>query len=116
MLQTGLVISDGMVYIVGGMKADGNPSSMFLEYDVTDDTARCRKLPGLPTSRYATFTFVIGGRLYVVGKLNGQIVYSCITVCMPLCLSELLLEVITCLHHLLPLVLLFSMQLIFIQF
>ena len=56
------------MYFVGGMSDDTNPSDMFVELDV--ETDQWQKMPPMPTGRYATFSFLIDDKVYVLGKLS----------------------------------------------
>ena len=51
--------------VVGGMSVDTNPKDYLMQYD--PDTDRWKMLPSMPTPRYATFSFLIANKLYVIG-------------------------------------------------
>lgn len=57
--------TDNKVYVVGGMSIDTNPKDHFMQYDVEKDI--WKSLPSMPTARYATFSFLIRDKLYVLG-------------------------------------------------
>ena len=59
-------VTGDKILVIGGMALDTNPRDMFVEFDVAGNT--WQKLPSMPTPRYATFAFLIGDKLYVVGK------------------------------------------------
>jgi hypothetical protein len=61
-----LNIPDNKVYVVGGMSIDTNPKDYFMQYDVEKDV--WKSLPSMPTARYATFSFLIHNKLYVLGE------------------------------------------------
>jgi len=58
--------AEDKILVVGGMALDTNPRDMFVEFDVAGN--KWKKLASMPTPRYATSTFLIGDKLYVVGK------------------------------------------------
>ena len=60
------VISDDKVLAVGGMATDTNPQDYFRSIDIEEN--KWKALPPLPTPRYATFSFLINEKLYVIGK------------------------------------------------
>ena len=62
-----LTISDGKILVVGGMGLDTNPKDYLMSYDVEND--RWQSLTPMPTPRYATFSFLINDKLYVLGEL-----------------------------------------------
>lgn len=49
------------------MGYDTNPKDYVLSYDL--ETNRWQSFASMPTPRYATFSFLIENRLYVLGKL-----------------------------------------------
>lgn len=62
-----LCSTENKVLVMGGMAIDTNPRDMFVEFDVEEN--KWKKLPGMPTARYATFAFLVGDKLYVVGEI-----------------------------------------------
>ena len=52
--------------IVGGMSIDTNPKDHMMSYDL--ETDRWQSLPSMPTARYASFSFLIHDKLYVLGR------------------------------------------------
>lgn len=68
------VFVDGKVIVVGGMSVDTNPKDYLMQYDVEND--RWKALPSMPTARYATFSFLIGDKLYVIGEIEERFVAS----------------------------------------
>lgn len=60
------LFTDNKIYCVGGMGADTNPKDHFLAYDPA--TNLWQSFPVMPTPRYATFSFLINNKLYVLGK------------------------------------------------
>ena len=58
--------TDGRVLTVGGMSIDTNPCNSFMSYNI--ETDKWSSLPPMPTARYATFSFLINNKLYVLGK------------------------------------------------
>nr|KAG5705559.1 hypothetical protein BaRGS_034757 [Batillaria attramentaria] len=63
--------SDNKVLVIGGMAVDTNPRDMFVEFDVEGN--KWKKLPGIPTARYASSAFLIGDKLYVIGGRQGKL-------------------------------------------
>ena len=59
-------ISDGKVIVVGGMAFDTNPKDYLMSYDL--ETNKWKSLAAMPTPRYATFSFLINDKLYVMGE------------------------------------------------
>ena len=64
-LHIPLIFSDGKIYAVGGMGLDTNPRDTLMCYDI--ETNLWSSLPKMPTPRYATFSFLIHDKLYVLG-------------------------------------------------
>ena len=60
-------ITEGKVVAVGGMGTDTNPFDSLVEIDV--DENKWKELPAMPTARYATFSFLMNDKLYVIGKV-----------------------------------------------
>ena len=60
------LFAEGRIYVVGGMGADTNPKDYFMGFDVENN--RWQSLSPMPTPRYATFSFLIKDKLYVLGK------------------------------------------------
>lgn len=58
--------SDGKAIVVGGMSIDTNPKDHMMAYDL--ELNRWHSLPPMPTARYATSSFLINDKLYVIGK------------------------------------------------
>lgn len=56
---------DGKMFVVGGMSIDTNPKDYLMQYDPESD--RWKMMPSMPTARYATFSFLINNKLYVIG-------------------------------------------------
>ena len=54
------------MYILGGMRMDTTPTASLHRYDQAAD--QWSSLPSMPTARYATYQFIIGHRLYVIGE------------------------------------------------
>ena len=54
------------MYIVGGMAGDTNPQCSVMKYDVEQDI--WDNLPSFDVPRYATFSFLVNDKLYVIGK------------------------------------------------
>jgi len=52
--------------VVGGMSIDTNPKDYLMQYD--PETNQWKMLPSMPTARYATFSFLINDKLYVLGE------------------------------------------------
>ena len=52
--------------VVGGMSVDTNPKDYVMSYDL--ESNRWQSLPAMPTPRYATSSFLINDKLYVIGK------------------------------------------------
>ena len=48
------------------MSLDTNPRDCLLCYDI--ELEQWKVLPSMPTARYATFSFIINDKLYVIGK------------------------------------------------
>ena len=48
------------------MAEDTNPSELFVELDL--ETEQWQKMPPMPTPRYATFSFLIDDKVYVLGE------------------------------------------------
>lgn len=61
---------DGRIITVGGMGPDTNPRDYLMSYDL--ETDKWSSLPAMPTPRYATFSFLIKDRLYVLGGRQGK--------------------------------------------
>jgi hypothetical protein len=61
-----LTFPEGKVLVIGGMGVDTNPKDSFTEFDVDANT--WQRLPAMPTPRYATGAFLVGGKLYVIGQ------------------------------------------------
>lgn len=51
--------------MIGGMSIDTNPKDFLMQYDIEKDV--WKSLPSMPTARYATFSFIIQDKLYVIG-------------------------------------------------
>jgi hypothetical protein len=66
-----LLNTDGKVVVVGGMGLDTNPKDFFMSFDV--HTNKWQALAPMPTARYATFVFLVGSKLYVVGQSIGSL-------------------------------------------
>ena len=49
------------------MSADTSPFDLFVELDL--ETLKWQKMPPMPTQRYATFSFLIDDKLYVIGNI-----------------------------------------------
>lgn len=60
-----MFVSDGKIIAVGGMGTDTNPYDSLVEIDVSEN--KWKELPAMPTARYATFSFLIQDKLYVIG-------------------------------------------------
>ncbi|XP_060062953.1 kelch domain-containing protein 8B-like [Ylistrum balloti] len=71
LLGLSLVVKDDLVYVVGGMSDDSNPRSSLLSYDVEEN--KWRDYPQMNVERYATFSFLINGKLYVIGGRQGKL-------------------------------------------
>lgn len=63
-----LIVADGKIYVVGGMSTEGNPRDLFMSYDVTKN--KWASLLPMPTARYATFSFLIDDKMYVLGECH----------------------------------------------
>ena len=61
-----ILFSDGKILVVGGMGYDTNPKEYIMSFDVEKNL--WASLPSMPTARYATFSFLISEKLYVIGK------------------------------------------------
>ena len=48
------------------MAVDTNSRDYFCSFDISKN--QWKELPSMPTARYASFSFLIGDRLYVIGK------------------------------------------------
>jgi len=59
------LIVDDKVLAVGGMSTDTNPKDYLMQYDADKDV--WKSLASMPTARYATFSFLINDKLYVLG-------------------------------------------------
>ena len=59
--------------VVGGMSSDSNPKDHLMQYDADKDV--WKSLASMPTARYATFSFLIHDKLYVLGRLCTQYQY-----------------------------------------
>ncbi len=57
---------DGKILVIGGMGLDTNPKDYLMGYDI--ETNLWESFPKMPTPRYATFSFLINDKLYVLGK------------------------------------------------
>ena len=57
---------DERVLVMGGMSTDTNPQDIFSSIDLEEN--KWKRLPPIPTPRYATFSFLINEKLYVIGK------------------------------------------------
>jgi N-acetylneuraminic acid mutarotase len=68
------VVRDGKVIVVGGMSVDTNPKDYTMQYDIEKDV--WKSIPSMPTARYATFSFLIHDRLYVLGGRQGKLPVS----------------------------------------
>jgi len=76
------VVVDDRVIVVGGMSADTNPKDYLMQYDVDKDV--WKSLASMPTARYATFSFLIRDKLYVLGTVYA----SCVDLCdLNVCIS-----------------------------
>jgi len=62
-----LTVVDGKVIVVGGMGSDSNPKDYLMQYDADKDV--WKSLASMPSARYATFSFLIHDKLYVLGRL-----------------------------------------------
>lgn len=60
-------VVDDKLIVVGGMGIDTNPKDYLMQYDAEKDV--WKSLASMPTPRYATFSFLIRDKLYVLGKL-----------------------------------------------
>ena len=56
---------DDKLIVVGGMGLDTNPKDYLMQYDADKDV--WKSLAAMPTARYATFSFFIHNKLYVLG-------------------------------------------------
>jgi len=65
--ELSLTVVDGKVIVVGGMSSDSNPKDYLMQYDADKDV--WKSLASMPTARYATFSFLIHDKLYVLGRL-----------------------------------------------
>jgi len=63
--ELNLFVVDGKVIVVGGMSVDTNPKDYLMQYDADRDV--WKSLASMPTARYATFSFLIRDKLYVLG-------------------------------------------------
>jgi hypothetical protein len=61
------LFTDDKVLVMGGMGVDTNPNDSFMMIDL--DENKWKGLKPMPTARYATFSFIINDKLYVIGKL-----------------------------------------------
>ena len=62
------VFIENKVIVVGGMGVDTNPKDYIMEYDIEKD--QWKALTPMPTARYATFSFFIEDKLYVIGRFQ----------------------------------------------
>ena len=67
-LSVCLSVADDKVIVVGGMSVDTNPKDYLMQYDADRDV--WKSLPTMPTPRYATFSFLIRDKLYVLGMYS----------------------------------------------
>jgi len=51
--------------VAGGMSIDTNPKDYLMQYDAERDV--WKSLASMPTARYATYSFLIHDKLYVLG-------------------------------------------------
>lgn len=58
-------MTDGKVYAAGGMAFDTNPRDSFMSFEVEKN--QWKILPSLPTPRYASFSFLMNDKFYVIG-------------------------------------------------
>ena len=65
--ELALTAVDGKMIVVGGMSTDSNPKDYLMQYDAEKDV--WKSLPSMPTARYATSSFLIHDKLYVLGRL-----------------------------------------------
>jgi len=68
------VVREDKVLVVGGMAVDTNPKDYLMQYDWQKDL--WKSLPSMPTARYATFSFLVNDRLYVLGGRQGKLPVS----------------------------------------
>lgn len=61
-----LFIPDNKIIVCGGMGSDTNPKDTLCAYDVETNT--WKQMKGMPTARYATYSFLVNEKLYVCGK------------------------------------------------
>ncbi|KAK3608348.1 hypothetical protein CHS0354_030803 [Potamilus streckersoni] len=71
LLGVSSVVRDGKVLAVGGMATDTNPRDYFRSFDV--EANRWKALSPMPTPRYATFSFLIKDKFYVIGGRQGKL-------------------------------------------
>ena len=62
-----IFVSDDRVLVMGGMATDTNPRDFFRSIDLEEN--KWKALPPIPTPRYATFSFLINEKLYVIGTV-----------------------------------------------
>ncbi|XP_067684477.1 kelch domain-containing protein 8A-like [Haliotis asinina] len=73
LLGMSVLVKDGKILVIGGMGKDTNPNDYFFELDIDSDPFKWRRLPGMPTARYASATFCMGSDLFVIGGRQGKI-------------------------------------------
>ena len=61
-----IIFLDNKIIVCGGMGMDTNPKDTLCAYDAESNTWKAMK--GMPTPRYATYSFLVNEKLYVCGK------------------------------------------------
>ena len=69
-----MFFADDQILVVGGNGADTNPVDSVSSIDV--DENKWKGMPPMPTARYATFSFLIDDKLYVIGKARMNQLYE----------------------------------------
>lgn len=62
------LFTEGKIIAAGGMGTDTNPFESLVEIDVEEN--KWKELSPMPTARYATSSFLMNEKLYVIGKSN----------------------------------------------
>lgn len=65
-LNTLIFHQDGKVLVIGGMGTDTNPHDYFRMIDLEEN--KWKELRPMLTGRYATFSFLVNEKLYVIGN------------------------------------------------